>query len=141
MKDNLSKILSFLVIAVGVVSIFLYYQVAKYGLDADKQITTLIKMTTWMIFIAAALALIGLIIDIFSDKRTLVYTLISFAGFGVIVLIAYMMASDAPYQLGDTVYSGTVSKWVDTGLWTFYLLAILAVFLMLFSWIYDYIKG
>jgi len=138
---NISKIISFLVIILAVISGVLYYYIAKYDVEADKQIDAILNLTTWLLYIAAFLAVLGWIIDIFSNKRSLVYTLISFAGFGIIVLIAYMMAKDAPYQLGDTVYPANISKWVDTGLWTFYLLAIIAVVLMLFSWIYDYIKG
>jgi len=141
MKKNLGKILSILIILLAVVSGVLYYQIAKNGVDADKQIDTIINLTTWLLYITAILAVIGWILDIFSSKRSLVYTLISLAFLGLIVFFAYIMASGEPYKLGDMVYSGSVSKWVDTGLWTFYFLAIIAVVLMMFSWIYDYIKG
>ena len=141
MKKNISKILSILIIILAVISGVLYYKIAQNGIDADKQIDAIINLTKWLLYLTAFLAVIGWILDIFSSKKSLIYTLISLAFLGLIVFFAYLMASGEPYKLGDTVYSGKVSQWVDTGLWTFYFLAIIAVILMMFSWIYDYIKG
>ncbi len=136
---SLKKIISLVILVVAVISFALYYKVATSD-DADATIDTLLNITKVMLILAAALAIIGLILDVFSDKKALKYTLMALVGFAVIIFIAYSMASGHPYKLGDTVYSASTSTWVDTGLWTFYLLAIIALILMFFTWISDFFK-
>ncbi len=135
-----SKILSFFVVLLGVVSFILYYFIAKNGDEADTQINILLNITTFLLYATAILAILGLVIDVVSSKKSLKYTLTALAGFVVVILIAMSMASNQPYELGGNVYSASVSKWSDTGLWTFYLLAIIALVLMFFSWIADFFK-
>lgn len=55
-------------------------------------------------------------------------TLISIGAFALIVIISYVLADGTPMQLreGDTL-SASGSKWVDTGLYVFYILAVLAI--------------
>lgn len=61
-------------------------------------------------------------------------TLISVGVFVLIVAIAYVLADGTPMTLpeGD-VLSASGSKWVGTGLYTFYIMAILAIIAMVFS--------
>lgn len=55
-------------------------------------------------------------------------TLISIGAFALIVIVSYVLADGTPMQLreGDTL-SASGSKWVDTGLYVFYILAVLAI--------------
>ncbi|HLV92734.1 MAG TPA: hypothetical protein VKX34_06395 [Aequorivita sp.] len=55
-------------------------------------------------------------------------TLISVGAFALIVVVSYVLADGTPMQLreGDTL-SASGSKWVDTGLYVFYILAVLAI--------------
>ncbi len=140
---KISKILSFLVVIVGVVAFLLYYLMYK-NLDADNAnsyIDSLMNLTKILFYIAAIATVIGFILDIFESKKSLIYTLTAFAIFGVIVLLAYMKASHEPYKLGETVYPASTSTWVDTGLWTFYYLVIIALISMLFTWIADFFRS
>ncbi len=140
---KLSKIVSLIVVLIGIVSFGAYYMMIR-NLDADtadQYIDALINLAKILLYVAAIAAAIGFIMDIFSSKRSLKYTLISFVIFGAIVFMAYLKASHEPYKLGDTVYSASVSTWVDTGLWTFYYLTIIALVSMIFTWIADYFRS
>ncbi|HIB47090.1 MAG TPA: hypothetical protein EYN07_08870 [Flavobacteriaceae bacterium] len=62
-------------------------------------------------------------------------TLISIGVFAAIIIVSYVLADSTPMQLPDDggMTSESGSKWVGTGLYTFYILAIVAVGLMVFS--------
>ncbi len=131
----LPKIVKILVLVIGVLAAVMYFFMLKSGSEdeANAYIDNLLNLTVALLYATAILALLGWIIDIFSSKKSMVYTLISFAAFLVIVLIAYSQASDKPFKVNDVEYSGTVSKWSDTGLYTFYILAGIAIILMIFT--------
>ncbi len=61
-------------------------------------------------------------------------TLLSIGAFLLIVVIAYVLADATPMQMpeGDML-SESGSKWVGTGLYTFYIMAVLAIGAMVFS--------
>ncbi len=62
-------------------------------------------------------------------------TLISIGVFAAVIIVSYVLADSTPMQLPDDggMTSESGSKWVGTGLYTFYILAIVAVALMVFS--------
>ena len=62
-------------------------------------------------------------------------TLISVGVFAAIIIVSYVLADSTPMALPDDggMTSESGSKWVGTGLYTFYILAIVAVGLMVFS--------
>ncbi|AFL80937.1 hypothetical protein Aeqsu_1445 [Aequorivita sublithincola DSM 14238] len=60
-------------------------------------------------------------------------TLISIGAFLLIVVISYVLADGNPMQIGEEVLSASGSKWVGTGLYTFYILAVIAIGSMVFS--------
>ena len=61
-------------------------------------------------------------------------TLISLGAFLLIVVISYVLADGTPVQLiGGETLSGSGAKWVDTGLYVFYILAVLAIGAMVFG--------
>lgn len=62
-------------------------------------------------------------------------TLMSVGVFLAIIIVSYVLADSTPMQLPDDggMTSESGSKWVGTGLYTFYILAIVAVGLMVFS--------
>ncbi|WP_313112134.1 hypothetical protein [Aequorivita sediminis] len=61
-------------------------------------------------------------------------TLLSVGAFLLIVVISYVLAEGNPMAMreGDML-SASGSKWVGTGLYTFYILAVLAIAAMVFS--------
>jgi hypothetical protein len=62
-------------------------------------------------------------------------TLISVGVFLAIILISFVLADNTPMALPDEggMLSESGSKWVGTGLYTFYILAVVAILLMIFS--------
>jgi NADH:ubiquinone oxidoreductase subunit 6 (subunit J) len=62
-------------------------------------------------------------------------TLMSAGIFVAIIIVSYLLADGTPMALPDGagMTSESGSKWVGTGLYTFYILAIVAVGLMVFS--------
>ena len=61
-------------------------------------------------------------------------TLLSVGAFVLIVLISYILSDGTPMQVVDAEpLSASGSKWVDTGLYTFYIMAILAIGAMVFT--------
>lgn len=61
-------------------------------------------------------------------------TLISIGIFVGIVVVSYVLADGTPMQLreGESL-SASGSKWVETGLYVFYILAVMAIAVMVFS--------
>ncbi len=60
-------------------------------------------------------------------------TLISVGAFLLIVIISYLLADGTPMQMREISLSPSGSKWVDTGLYVFYIMAALAIASMIFS--------
>lgn len=60
-------------------------------------------------------------------------TLISVGAFLLVVVIAYVLADGTPMTVGGDVLSASGSKWVDTGLYTFYIMALLAIAAMVLT--------
>lgn len=61
-------------------------------------------------------------------------TLISIGAFLLILVISYVLANGTPMQLKDgSSISASGSKWVGTGLYAFYIMAILAIGAMVFT--------
>lgn len=61
-------------------------------------------------------------------------TLLSIGGFLLIVAIAYVLADSTPMQMQEgEMLSASGSKWVGTGLYAFYIMAILAIGAMVFG--------
>ncbi len=61
-------------------------------------------------------------------------TLLSVGAFLLIVIISYVLADGTPMQVLDAEpLSASGSKWVDTGLYTFYIMAVIAIGAMIFT--------
>ncbi len=61
-------------------------------------------------------------------------TLISVGAFLAIVIVSYVLSDGNPMAMGEgEMLSASGSKWVGTGLYTFYILAIIAIGTMVFS--------
>lgn len=68
-------------------------------------------------------------------------TLMSLGAFLLVVVIAYVLATGVETPMRDgKVLSASGSKWVGTGLYTFYILAIVAIGSMIFSGIKKVLK-
>ncbi|NCT17272.1 MAG: hypothetical protein COZ75_04290 [Flavobacteriaceae bacterium CG_4_8_14_3_um_filter_34_10] len=95
-----------------------------------------------MFVITLAITLLFSITQIFMHKEALKKTLVSTGLFLFIFIISYVLASgEAVSKAGVEVVSESGSKWVDTGLRMFYILAIFAIGTMVYSGIRKLIKS
>ncbi len=80
--------------------------------------------------------------QLFTNKDTLKKTLISVGLFVVVIVISYVLSEgEAVYKAGQLVISESGSKWVGTGLRTFYILTFIAIGLMVFSGVKKLVKN
>ncbi|NLA24936.1 MAG: EscU/YscU/HrcU family type III secretion system export apparatus switch protein [Bacteroidales bacterium] len=101
---------------------------------------TLLNFAGIMLFICVGLVVAFVIYKfvygIIFEPKSVVKSLISLAFIGVLVLIAYLFASDAiPVFLGSDKLDITpkLSKWIDTGLFSFYIMFGLAFVLTIYG--------
>ena len=128
---SLSTLTKLVVFLIALVAALIYVLILRT--ENQVYIDYSILLTKFLLYVMAILALVVWIKDIFSSKKSLIYTLVSLGVFLFIVLIAYLSASNEPYKLGDKVFSASVSKWADTGLYTFYILFGISVLLLVVS--------
>ncbi len=83
------------------------------------------------LFITLAFVLFFVVKGLFSGN--IKNTLISVGAFLLIVIISYVLADGTPMEMRDLSLSASGSKWVDTGLYVFYIMGVLAIGAMLFS--------
>lgn len=82
------------------------------------------------------------ITQLFKNPETLKRTLISVGFFAAVILITYFTSSgEVVEKQGVEIISANGSKWVGAGLGTFYVLALLAIGLMVYSGIRKLIKS
>jgi uncharacterized membrane protein len=80
--------------------------------------------------------------QLFTNKESLKKTLISVGAFILIIVISYVLSSgEDVYKQGVLVVSESGSKWVDTGLRTFYFLVLIAIGLMFISGVKKLVKN
>ena len=145
---NLHKILKYLAIVIGIVGLVLWGRVLMAGDDsietsADVQasvVTPFLYVAYFVFAVIVLLVLFFVIKGLFSGN--IKNTLIAVGAFAVIVIISYFIADgQAVYDRdGVMAVSESGSKWVGAGLYTFYILAVIAVGIMLVSGIKKLIK-
>jgi hypothetical protein len=92
--------------------------------------------------IAIVFTLLFSLTQLFTNKATLKKTLMSVGAFILIIVISYALSSgEDVYKQGVLVVSESGSKWVDTGLRTFYFLVLIAVGLMFVSGVKKLVKN
>ncbi len=144
MKSSLSKILSIVSGVIGIIAVYFLVRIIMEGDDpitesVDLQnsvVSPYITFATYVLYITAILAVVFSVINLIKHPKLLVRSLISVGFLAVILVIAYMMASDeAVLDVSGNVLkdgeAGPVSKWVSTGIWYSVILggiAIIAIF-------------
>lgn len=145
---TLHKILKYLAIVVGVIGLILLGRIVYTGDDAiensaDLQASVVNPILFLAYFIFAfiiVLVLVFVIRGLF--KGDIKKTLISIGAFLLIVVLAYVIADDTiPAGINeDVVLSEGDSRWISTGLITFYFLAVIAIGAMILSGIKKLMK-
>ena len=100
----------------------------------DSLVTPFIYIAYLMFAIALVFVLVFVVKNLLTSGNSLKGTLIGLGAFLAVVLISYVLASgeEVPMRDGE-VLSASASRWVEAGIYAFYLLAIIAVGAMVFS--------
>ncbi len=144
---TLHKILKYLALVIGVIGLILWGRVLLAGDDAiENSADVQASVVTPFLYVAyLVFAVIVLLVAFFVIKGLFTgdikKTLIAIGAFLVVVVIAYVVTDGTEKQLSDgTMLSANGDHWVGAGLVTFYILATLAVLLMVLSGVRKLIK-
>tara|TARA_R110000751_G_C13658685_1_gene468884 strand:- start:293 stop:733 length:441 start_codon:yes stop_codon:yes gene_type:complete len=122
--------------AVGLVRIILAGDTAILdSADLQDSLVTPFIYIAYLIFaIALVFVLVFVIKNLFTSGSSLKGTLIGLGAFLAVVVISFLLASgeETPMRDGE-VLSASASRWVEAGIYAFYLLALIAVGAMVFS--------
>ena len=145
--QNIIKIISAIV---GVLAAFFLLRIIGTGDEDIKMAATmgdfstvspLVELARVVLLITVVITLIFTLLGLFSDPAKLKKALISIGLFLAVVVISYVLSDGVETPLKDgEVLSASGAKWVGTGIRTFYILAVIAISLMLFSGISKIIK-
>ena len=145
--QNIIKIISAII---SVLAAFFLLRIIGNGDDDIKMAATmgdfsavspLVELARIVIFITIATTLIFSLLGLFSDRAKLKKAAISIGLFLCVIGISYVLSEGVETPLKDgEVLSASGSKWVGTGIRTFYILAVIAISLMIFSGVTKIIK-
>ena len=145
--QNIIKIISAII---SVLAAFFLLRIIGTGDDDIKMAATmgdfsavspLVELARIVIFITIATTLIFSLLGLFSDRAKLKKAAISIGLFLCVIGISFVLSEGVETPLKDgEVLSASGSKWVGTGIRTFYILAVIAIGLMIFSGVTKIIK-
>lgn len=144
---TLHKILKYLALVIGVIGLILWARVLMAGDDAiESSADVQSSVVTPFLYVAyLVFAIIVLLVGFFVIKGLfsgdIKKTLIAIGAFLLVVVVAYLLTDGTETQLSDgTMLSADANHWVGAGLVTFYILAGIAILLMVLSGVRKLIK-
>ena len=150
MNSKISKILSLVSGLIGLIAVYFLARIIMEGDDAVKEsldlqnslVSPFVSFARIVLIITTVITVIFSLWNLVRQPKLLKKTLLSLAALGVLLLIAYMMASDAAVTniSGNVIKdgeAGSTSKWVSTGIW--YSLMLGGIGLAFFLW--DFVKS
>ena len=101
----------------------------------------MVELARIVLIITVSVTLIFTLLGLFSDSAKLKKASISVGLFIVVIAISYLLSDGVETPLKDgEVLSASGARWVGTGIRTFYILALIAISLMLFSGVNKILK-
>ena len=135
----LHKILRIVVLILSLLGIGLLTTILT---GSENYISLYMNIAYVILALAILFTLLFSFIQLFTHKDALKKTMISVVLFALVIVISYFLSEGVEITKdGVQVVSESGSKWVGTGLRTFYFLAIIAIGLMIFSGIQKLIKN
>ena len=145
--QNIIKIISAII---GLLAAFFLLRIIGIGDDEIKMAATagdfgavspLVELARIVLIITVSVTLIFTLLGLFSDSAKLKKASISVGLFIVVITISYLLSDGVETPLKDgEVLSASGARWVGTGIRTFYILALIAISLMLFSGVNKILK-
>ncbi len=133
---GLHKILKIVALILSVVGIVFLAMIVAKGDDAVRETGYGLDGFLYVAYITFALILLMVIIFVLKGifSGDVKKTLVSVGAFLAIVVISYVMADGVETTMRDgEILSASGSKWVSTGLYVFYIMAVLAIGAMVLS--------
>ncbi|HLS31339.1 MAG TPA: hypothetical protein VK021_10820 [Flavobacteriaceae bacterium] len=137
---TLYRVLKYVAFILGGVGLALYLwlltqgdEAIKASPDLQENILSPFLILTWIVI---GIAIISVLVFVIANliEGNIKRILISVGAFAVVFLIAFISGDSTAYELPNGTYvPGQLSKWVDTGLYMFYILAVVAILAMLIS--------
>ncbi len=133
---GLHKILKIVGLVLSLIGVYFLAMIILKGDDAIIDSGTGIDGFLYTAYVIFALVVVAVVIfglkGLFSGN--IKNTLITLGAFVVVIAISYAMADDTPMMLKDgDMLSESGSRWVGAGLYTFYLLGMIAIGSMFIS--------
>ncbi|HNP67880.1 MAG TPA: hypothetical protein PKH16_08260 [Aequorivita sp.] len=132
----LHKILKIVALLLGVAGVIFLAMIIAKGDEAVSATGEGVDGFLYVAYITFAITIVFVLFFVLKGifAGNIKNTLISVGAFLLIVVIAYVLADGNPMPMQEgEMLSESGSKWVGTGLYAFYILAILAVGSMVFS--------
>ena len=132
----LHKILKIIALLLSVAGIIFLAMIIAKGDDAVAATGAGLNGFLYVAYITFAITIILVLFFVGKGMLTgnIKNTLISIGAFVAVVGISYVLSDGNPIQLNDgAMLSANGSKWVGTGLYVFYILAVIAVGAMVFG--------
>ena len=147
---NIQKITTIVCASLGLLGVLFLGMIIGKGDDAIEMsamqgdygsVSYIIMLAQLILGIAVLITLVFSAKNLASDKQKLKRSLMGIGAFVVVILIAFLFSSgeETPMKDGELL-SASGSRWVGTGLRTFYILAIVAVGVMLYSGVKRFLK-
>ncbi|MCW8981971.1 MULTISPECIES: hypothetical protein [Altibacter] len=133
---GLHKILKIVAILLSLAGIVFLAMILSKGGDVVTQTGEGVDGYLYIAYITLAITLAFVLVFVLKGvfSGNVKNTLISIGAFLLIVIISYVLADGTETELKDgQMLSASGSKWVSTGLYVFYIMAVLAVGAMIFS--------
>ena len=140
---NTHKIFTYTALALAVIGLILQVVILGQGDDIIKLnalsgnygvISTMVTLALLVLAITVVLTLVFSFGNLASDGTKLKRALVSFGAFSAVVLVAFLFSTGTETPLKDgNMLSAAGSRWIETGLRTFYFLVFIAVGAMLYT--------
>ncbi len=142
-NKTLSLLQKIIVGIIAIVALYFYVSIMRNTEEADGSIDAMLRFTYVVLVLALIATVLVWLKDIVSHPKKLMQTLIFVGLFALVVLIAkFGLASNEAVDYYPNIHvDANTSNWVDTGLYTFYILGFAAIALMFLSPVLSLISG
>lgn len=139
MLHKVLKIIAYILSILGAIWLVRILMAGDTAINASAElqgdlVTPFIYISYATLAIAIIFVLVFVLKNLVTDTSSLKSTLIAIGAFAAVILISYLLAEgqEVPMRDGE-VLSASGSRWVETGIYAFYILAIVAIGAMVFS--------
>ena len=147
---NIQKITTIVALILGVLGLIFQVTILSKGDDVIEMnglagdfsaVTPIITLAILILGVVVLITLVSSLASLASNAAKLKKALVSIVAFALVVVISFVFSEGAETPLKDgEVLSASGSRWVGTGLRTFYILAVIAVGSMVFSGVKRFFK-